>query len=135
LRITSPRANLQLCPRGGVRAGWVWPLRAGWPVRSGCRGGQLDERIIAQRCEGFQCHVARPRDSPLIVLLEQDGTDQAGNGDADNLGAALDLTVQSYQWIGRVDLGPVVPGKLIKASTSVSASSIRAASLVTLGLI
>jgi hypothetical protein len=71
----------------------------------------------------------------LIVLLEQDGTDQAGDGDADNLGAALDLTVQSYQWIGRVDLGPVVPGKLIRASTAVSASSIRAASLVILGLI
>src|SRR5271156_608906 len=92
--------------------------------------------------------VAGPLDRPFIVLLEQDGADQADNGlligeDADDLGAALDLAVQPFQRIGRVDLGPVVPrfregrllGKLIKASTSVSASSIRAASLATLGLI
>jgi hypothetical protein len=65
----------------------------------------------------------------LIVPREQDGTDQAGRGDADDLGAALDLAIQLYQWIGRVELGPVVLGKLIKASRSVSASSIRAASL------
>jgi hypothetical protein len=69
-----------------------------------------------------------------VVLVEQDGADQAGNGlfigkDADHLGAALDLTVKPFQRIGRVDLGPVVPrfregrllGKLIKASTSASA--------------
>jgi hypothetical protein len=78
---------------------------------------------------GSQRHVARPRDSPLIVSREQDSTDQAGSGDADDPGEALDLTIRSYQWIGRVDLRPVVLGKLIKASTSVSASSIRAASL------
>jgi hypothetical protein len=66
----------------------------------------------------------------LIVRREQDGTDQAGRGDADDLGAALVLAIQSYQWIGRVELGTVVLGKLIKASTSAfSASSIRAASL------
>jgi hypothetical protein len=64
------------------------------------------------------------RDSPLIVSREQDSTDQAGRGDADDLGDVLDLAIPSYQWIGRVYLG-----KLIKSSTSVSASSIRAASL------
>jgi hypothetical protein len=46
-------------------------------------------------------------------LLEQESADQAGNGvligeDADHLGAALDLAVQPFQRIGRVDLGPVV---------------------------
>ena len=88
----------------------------------------------------FPVSCSGPLDRPFIVLLEQDGADQAGDGvligeDADNFGAALDLTVQPFQRIGRVDLGPVVFGKLIKASTSVSASSIRAASLATLGLI
>jgi hypothetical protein len=60
----------------------------------------------------------------LIVSREQDSTDQAGRGGADDLGDVLDLAIPSYQWIGRVDFG-----KLIKSSTSVSASSIRAASL------
>jgi hypothetical protein len=50
--------------------------------------------------DGFQCHVARPLDSPFIVLLEQDGADRAVNGfligeDADDLGAALDLAVSA----------------------------------------
>ena len=66
---------------GGVRARqWVCALRRVWPVLSGGRSGQLDKGIIAQRCNGFQCHVARPLDGPFIVLLEQDGADQAGNG-------------------------------------------------------
>jgi hypothetical protein len=59
---------------------------------------------------GSQRHVARPRDSPLIVSREQDSTDQAGSGDADDLGDALDLTIPSSSglagWIlGRWSLG------------------------------
>jgi len=42
---------------------------------------------------------------PLVVLLEQDGTDEADDGvlvgeDADDVGAALDLLVQPLEWIG-----------------------------------
>jgi len=116
-------------------------------VSSGCHGGQLEDRIFAQWSDRFQGHVAGALDGPFIVLLEQDGADQAGDGvligeDADDLGAPLDLAVEPFQRIGAVDFQPVVPrfregrllGKLIKASTSASASSIRAASLATLGL-
>jgi len=86
-------------PWGGVRAaGGVRSPAGSAGFSSGCRGGQRDEGIIAQWCDGFQCHVARPLDRPFVVLFEQDGADQAGNGlligeDADNLGAALDLAV------------------------------------------
>jgi hypothetical protein len=84
---------------------------------------------------------------PFIVLLEEDRTDKAGDGvlvgeDADDLGAALDLAVEPLQRIGGMDLRPVIPrfregrllGKLMKARTSASASSIRAASFASLGL-
>ena len=62
--------------------------------------------------------------------------------DADDLGAALDLAVEPLQRIGGMDLRPVIPrfregrllGKLMKARTSASASSIRAAIFATLGL-
>ena len=83
----------------------------------------------------------------MIILLEQDSADQAGDGicvgeDADDVGAALDLAIESLQRVGGVDLRPVVPrfregkllGKLMKARTSASAWSIRMASFATLGL-
>ena len=106
----SPNMALGSYPMGWCRSGGGFAaLRRVWPVSLGCHGGQLDEGIIAQRCDGFQCHVAGPLDRPFIILLEQDGADQAGNGvligeDADDLGAALDLAVQPFQRIGRVDL-------------------------------
>ena len=64
----------------------------------------------------FQGHVAGALDSPLIVLLEQDRPDQAGDRglvgeDADHVGAAFDLAVDAPQRIGRVDLGPVLFGE------------------------
>ena len=42
---------------------------------------------------------------PFIILLEQNGADQPGDSvlvgeDADNVGAALDLAIKSFQWIG-----------------------------------
>ena len=40
----------------------------GW---SACHGWQADEGIIAQWGDGFQRHVSRPLDGPLIVLFEQ----------------------------------------------------------------
>jgi hypothetical protein len=44
------------------------------PQRAGRQG------IIAQRRDGFQRHVAGALDGPLVVLLEQDGADQANDG-------------------------------------------------------
>jgi hypothetical protein len=59
-------------------------------------GGQADDGIIAQRCDGFQHHLARALHSPFIVLLEQDCADQTGDGglvgeDADDVCGSLDL--------------------------------------------
>ena len=41
-------------------------------------GGQSDEGIIAHGRDGFQGHVARALDGPFVVLLKQDGADEAG---------------------------------------------------------
>ena len=83
---------------------------------SGRHGRQLDDRIVAQRCHGFQRHIAGALDGPLVVLLEQDGADEAGDRllvreDADDFGSALDLAVEAFQRVGAVDLGPVVLGE------------------------
>ena len=48
------------------------------------------------------------------VLLEQDSADQASDGvlvgeDGDDIGAALDLAIGAFRWIGAVDLRPVAP--------------------------
>jgi hypothetical protein len=54
-------------------------------------------------------------DRPLVVLFEQDRSDQAGDGgrvgeDAHHIGAPLDLAVEAFQRVGAVDLGAVVLG-------------------------
>jgi hypothetical protein len=51
---------------------------------------------------------------PFVVLFQEDGADQSGDGglvgeNADDLGAALDLAVEAFEGIGRVELGSVVP--------------------------
>ena len=46
---------------------------------SGCHGGQADGGIIADGGERLKAHVAA-LDGPLVVLLQQDGPDQAGDG-------------------------------------------------------
>jgi len=55
-------------------------------------------------------------DGPLVVLLEEDGADEAGDGclvgeDADDLGAALDLAVEPLERVRRVELLPVLLGE------------------------
>jgi hypothetical protein len=79
------------------------------PAWSGGHGGQLDDGIVAQRRDCFQGHVAGPLHRPFVVLLQQDGADQAGDGglvgeDADDLGAALDLAVEALDRVGGVEL-------------------------------
>ena len=65
-----------------------------------------------QWSDGFQAHVAGALDGPFVVLLQQQRTDQAGDGgfvgeDADDLAASLDLAIQSFQRVGNwyEDLG------------------------------
>ena len=71
---------------------------------------------MAHGSDGFQGHVARPLDRPFVVLLVQDGADQAGDGglvgkDADDIGPAFDLAIEALQRIGRVELGAVLLGE------------------------
>lgn len=61
---------------------------------SGCHGGQLDDRIIAQRRDRFQAHVAAALHCPFIVLFEQPAADEPCDcvligEDADDVGAPL----------------------------------------------
>ena len=56
----------------------------------------------------FHRHVAAG-DGPLIILLQHEGADEASDGlaigeDADDVGAPLDLLVDTFQWIGAVQL-------------------------------
>jgi hypothetical protein len=62
--------------------------------------------------EGLQAEVA-PADRPLVVLLEQQGANQADDRgivreDPDHIGAPLDLADQTLEGIGRADPGPAV---------------------------
>ena len=80
---------------------------------SGCDERQADAEIMAQRCDGFQAHVASALDGPFIVLFEQQCADQADNGgligeDTDDLAAALDLAVEPFEWVGAVYLGAML---------------------------
>ena len=67
-------------------------------------------------CDGFQGHVAGPLDGPLVVLLQEDGADQACyrllvRKDSNEIGASLDLAVEAFEGVGRVELHPVFLGK------------------------
>src|SRR6188472_1156060 len=75
-----------------------------WPGRS-VRQGQADDGIIGDGGDGLKGHVAGALDGPLVVLFEEDCSDEACDGglvgeDADDLGAALDLAVYPLERIG-----------------------------------
>ena len=85
---------------------------------SGCDGWQTDGRIIAQRRDGFQAHVACALHGRLIILFEQQSSDEADDGslvgeDADHVAATLDLAVEAFERVGAVYLGAVLSGKFI----------------------
>ena len=85
-------------------------------TRSGCQGRQADSEIIAQRCDGFQAHVAGALDGPLIVLFQEQRADQPGDGgfvreDPDDVAAPLDLAVEALQRVCAVELGTVLDGE------------------------
>ena len=72
---------------------------------------------VANGGDGFQCHVA-PRDRPLIILLQHQGSDQSCDcglvwKDADNVGPALNLLVEAFKWVCAVDLDPMLAGKAL----------------------
>jgi hypothetical protein len=108
------------------------------PDRSAGDCRKADGGIMVQRRDGFQAHVAAALDGPFIVLFEQQGADQAGDGvlvgeDATTsvrrLISPLRRSSGLMEWIfGRWSFG-----KVVNASTSASASSISAASLGSLG--
>lgn len=69
---------------------------------SACRSRQADAGIIADRCDGFQRHVAGALYGPFVILLQKDGADQSGDRrfvgeDPDHIGPALDLSVDALQ--------------------------------------
>src|SRR5439155_19562461 len=69
------------CPRAWCNSGGVFALSGGVQRGlSGCQTWPFDNRIVAQRRHGFQCHVASSLDRPFVVLLEQDGANETGNG-------------------------------------------------------
>ena len=83
---------------------------AGWTAVSGCDGWQADGRIIAQRRDGFQAHVACALHGPLIILFEQQSSDEADDGslvgeDADHIArtsaSALSISAASLETRGR----------------------------------
>ena len=78
---------------------------AGWTAVSGCDSWQADGWIIAQRRDGFQAHVACALHGPLIILFEQQGTDEPDDGclvgeDADHVAAPFDLAVEAFERVG-----------------------------------
>ena len=72
--------------------------------------------IIADWGDAFQRHVAGALDRPLIILLKEDGADEALDRvlvweDADDIGATFNFAVDALQRIGRVQFGPVRGGE------------------------
>ena len=83
---------------------------------------------VGEALQGGLGQVAAFAVLPLLALLEQDGADQAGDGlpvgeDLDNVGAALDLGVDTLDGVVGPDFLPVLPGKAANAVRSASASA------------
>src|SRR4051812_26812110 len=90
-----PVCHRRSCPIAWCRSGTPW---SDWTAVSGCDEWLADTEIMAQWSDGFQAHVTGTLNGPLIVLFEQQRTDQADDGsfvgeDADDLVAAFDLAI------------------------------------------
>ena len=64
----------------------------------------------------LDAEVASLGDRPFIVLLDQNGADQANRGagvreDPDDVRPSFDSPVESFQWIPAVELTSVFPGE------------------------
>src|SRR4051794_10306500 len=108
----------QLAKRSNRSCPLAWcSWRRGTAFAGESRAGQLaieaDVGIIAQRRDGFQCHVAGALHGPLIVLFEQDRADEANDGilvgeDADHVGPPFDLAVETLDRVGGMQLGSML---------------------------
>ena len=68
---------------------------------------------MAQRRNGFQCHVAASLNRPFVILFQKDRAHEAEDGgfigkDPHDIGSPLDLSIETFDRIGGVDLRPVV---------------------------
>ena len=80
--------------------------------------GRLTVGLSLRGRDGFQAHVACALHSPLIILFEQQGTDESDDcslvgEDADHVAVSLDLAVEAFERVGIVDLGRCWAGKFI----------------------
>ena len=109
---------IRSCPRAWCTRGpGHGEFRSG-PGWSDDHCGRSDDRIIAQRRHGFQRHVAGALDGRFVVLFEQDRSDEPDDGvlvgeDADDVGPALDLAVEPFEAVGRMDFRQWSAGKLL----------------------
>src|SRR5215469_3753078 len=88
----------------GWRRGGHWSGGHGWDL---CWIGVQRRRY--KFGHALDLHVAT-LEQPLVILFEQDGADQSDNAgligeDADDVGPPFDFLVQSFQRVGRVELG------------------------------
>ena len=68
---------------------------------------------MAQRGDSFQCHVAACLNCPFVVLFQKDRAHEADDGgfvrkDTDHIRSRLDLSIETFDRIGGVDLRAVV---------------------------
>ena len=68
---------------------------------------------MAQRGNGFQCHVAASLNRPFVVLFQKDRVHEAEDGgfigkNSRDIRSPLDLAIEPLDRIGGVDLRPVV---------------------------
>ena len=80
---------------------------------------------VGEVSEGGLGQVAAFAILPFLVLFEQDGSDQAGDAvpvgeDLHDVGAALDLAVETLNGVIGPNLGPVLPGEGGERAGSVS---------------
>ena len=73
------------------------PDLPGW---SGRHGGQPDKGSMAQRGNGFQCHVAGSLDRPFVILFQQDSAHKPDDGgfigkDPHDIRSPLDLAIEA----------------------------------------
>jgi hypothetical protein len=77
--------------------------------RSVNHGGEPCRLIFAQGLQTFKLHITALQ-GPLVILFKHHGADQADDGgvvgeNADDIGSAFHLGVQTFERIGAVDLG------------------------------
>jgi hypothetical protein len=83
--------------------------RRGWPYCQAAHGGSFSQD---HRRDRFQAHVPAALHRPLVVLFEQQGTDETCNRMLvgqypDHIGAPLDPSVEKFD---RIDVNPLEGG-------------------------